>query len=61
MCNEVTVGIKAQLELCLTGDIQACNISNLRLMNKFTVTFHIVAIQIWYVMLTLLPTAVGPH
>lgn len=61
MCNQVTVGIRAQLELCLTGDIQTWNISNLRLMNKFIVAFHIEVIQIWYVMLTLLPTAVGPH
>ena len=61
MCNQVTVRIRAQLELCLTGDIQTWTISNLRLINKFIVTFHIEAKQIWYVMLTLLPTAVGPH
>lgn len=53
MCNQVTVGIRAQLDLCLTGDIQSCNLSNLRLMDKFIVTFHIAALQIWYGMLTL--------
>lgn len=46
MCNQVTVRIRAQLELCLTGDIQTWTISNLRLINKLIVTFHIEAIQI---------------
>lgn len=41
MCNQVTA-----------GDIQSCNISNIRLMDKFIVTFYIAAIRIWYVMLT---------